>query len=233
MAPELEKLLILQDRDQRIRSLKREQSNAPSERKALEDRLRESRGKLDAVRARSKEVEVERKRLELDAETRRTQIGKFRTQQFETRKNEEYQALGNEIKRFEGEIQSIEDRELDLMEDYEKSKAQIAAVESEFAATKSLIEGQLADLEKKLATVKARLAELETGREALAEGIDETLLDRYQRLFQSKGDAIVALEHEVCMGCHMKVPPQTSLNAKGDKGIVHCDQCGRILYWPE
>ena len=57
------------------------------------------------------------------------------------------------------------------------------------------------------------------------------MLDRFNRLFASKGDAaVVALEHEFCTGCHMKVTTATSVRVKGGLEIVSCEQCGRILY---
>ena len=61
--------------------------------------------------------------------------------------------------------------------------------------------------------------------------MDEDLLDLFSRLFVSKGDAaVVALEHDVCTGCHMKVTTATSVRVKGGREIVSCEQCGRILY---
>jgi uncharacterized protein len=41
---------------------------------------------------------------------------------------------------------------------------------------------------------------------------------------------VVALEHEVCTGCHMKVTTQTAHRVKAGKEIVSCENCGRILY---
>jgi len=68
-------------------------------------------------------------------------------------------------------------------------------------------------------------------RAELAARIDEDLLNRFDRLFKSKGDAaVVALEHEVCTGCHMKVTTATAMRVKAGKEIVSCEQCGRILY---
>ena len=68
-------------------------------------------------------------------------------------------------------------------------------------------------------------------REALAAQIDPDLLDQFERLFNSKGDAaIVAVEHGVCTGCHMKVTTATAARVKAGKEIVSCEQCGRILY---
>ena len=92
----------------------------------------------------------------------------------------------------------------------------------------------MADLEEKGATLETRLQELTNERSTIAETIDEDLLSRFDRLFASKGDAaIVALEHEVCTGCHMKVTTQTAVRVKGGKEMVSCEQCGRILYVSE
>ena len=57
------------------------------------------------------------------------------------------------------------------------------------------------------------------------------VLERFNRLFTSKGDAaVVALEHDVCAGCHMKVTTATAAAVRAGKEIVSCEQCGRILY---
>jgi predicted nucleic acid-binding Zn-ribbon protein len=34
------------------------------------------------------------------------------------------------------------------------------------------------------------------------------------------------------MGCHMKVTSQTAIEVKAQKDVVHCPQCGRMLYLP-
>jgi predicted nucleic acid-binding Zn-ribbon protein len=88
-------------------------------------------------------------------------------------------------------------------------------------------------LREKSTNIQSRIAELEAIRPAATEGIDEDLLERYERLFKNKNaHAIVALEHEVCMGCHMKVTSQTGLELRANKTIVSCPQCGRILHLP-
>ena len=40
---------------------------------------------------------------------------RLKTQQYQTRKNDEFQAIGHEIERYENEIRKIEDEELELM----------------------------------------------------------------------------------------------------------------------
>ncbi len=234
MLQEIEQLLTLQDRDRKIRALKHEIKLAPTQRKDLDARLAAAQQQLDTVKLKGREIEVERKKLENEAQSKRDQIAKYNAQKFQTRKNEEFQALSNEIKRFEDEIRLVEDRELDLMDSAEKMKATIADAEKENTTVKAQVQQQLANLDAKTATIETQLAQIETDRTKLATGIDEDLLDTYDHLFASKGDnAVVALEHEVCMGCHMKLTTQTAVRVKGRREVVHCEQCGRILYFSE
>ncbi|MGB8466496.1 MAG: C4-type zinc ribbon domain-containing protein, partial [Terrimicrobiaceae bacterium] len=96
------------------------------------------------------------------------------------------------------------------------------------------IEHLLAGLESKKANLQARIAELKTEHDRLAQGVNEDVLDIYLHLFKTKhGTAVATLEHEVCMGCHMKVTAQTVVQVRAGREIIHCPQCGRILYMPE
>lgn len=230
MLPEIEKLLILQDRDRKIRTHKQELKLAPLERKELDERSAAAVKQLEAVKLKAKEIEVERKKLEVEAQAKRDTIAKYQTQKFQTRKNEEFQALNNEITRYENEVRALEDRELDLMESAESARAAITATDQETQAVRAQVERQLADLAAKSDALAAQLAELETERATLAAAMDEEVLDTFNRLFASKGEAVVALEHEICTGCHMKVTTQIAVRVRGARELVHCEQCGRILY---
>ena len=231
MHSELEQLLVLQDRQQKIRQIENEIRTVPLQRKSLESQLTASAAALESVKQRARQAEVDRKNLELDVGTRQQSIARLRTQQYETRKNDEFQALGHEIERYEKEITAIEDRELELMDQADKLKTDVAAEEKKAAAAKESISRQLKDLDEKAKTLETRLEELKKERGTLAETIDEDLLDRFDRLFASKGDAaVVALEHDVCTGCHMRVTTATAMRVRAGKEIVSCEQCGRILY---
>jgi hypothetical protein len=228
---ELEQLLVLQDRQQKIRHIENEIRTVPLQRKNLETQLAASQASLEGVKQRARQVEIDRKNLELDVGTRQQSIARLRTQQYETRKNDEFQAIGHEIQRYEKEIVTIEDRELELMDQADRLKLEVAEEDKKATGAKESVSRQLKDLEEKSKTLEARLAELKKERENLAGTIDEDLLDRFDRLFASKGDAaVVALEHDVCTGCHMKVTTATANFVKVGKEIVNCEQCGRILY---
>lgn len=233
MRAELEQLLILQDRQQKIRQIENEIKNLPLQRKHLESQLADGAAALEALKQRARQVEVDRKKLELDVGTRNESINRLKTQQYQTRKNDEFQAMGHEIQRYEDEIRKLEDQELELMEQGDKLKAEVSAEDKKAAASKDSITRQMNDLAEKSKALESRLQELSKERKELAEKMDEDLLNRFERLFASKGDsALVAVEHGVCTGCHMKLTTATVKAAEAGKEIVSCEQCGRILYMP-
>jgi predicted nucleic acid-binding Zn-ribbon protein len=169
-----------------------------------------------------------------EARAKRDAIARYKQQQLQTRRNEEYSALAHEIEAAEKAVTALEDRELDLMEEVEKLMPQITAAEKAHAEERNKIEHLLAGLESKKANLEARIAELKTEHDRLAQGVNEDVLDIYLHLFKTKhGTAVATLEHEVCMGCHMKVTAQTVVQVRAGKEIIHCPQCGRILYMPE
>ena len=231
MQAELEQLLVLQDRQQKIKQIQTEIKSLPQQRQNLEAQLAASAAALAALKHKGQHLEMDRKKLELDAGTRQESITRLKTQQYETRKNDEFRAMGNEIERYEKEIREIEDQELELMDQADKLKVEIGAEDKKASGARESIARQMTDLEEKAKTLETRLTELTAERTEAAGKIDEDLLGRFERLFASKGDAaIVSLEHEVCTGCHMKVTPQTAHRVKNGKEIVSCEQCGRILY---
>ncbi len=179
MLPEVEKLLTLQERDQRIRAFQNELHAIPEERRLKEKQIADSAARLEAAKTRMKQIEVERKKLEGDAQVKRDAIARYKQQQMQTRKNEEFAALNHEIEAAEKVIVSIEDREIELMEEAESLRPAVAEAERAHTEERAKLEAQIAELGKKAGNIQARLTELQSGREALTDGLDEDLLDQY------------------------------------------------------
>jgi predicted nucleic acid-binding Zn-ribbon protein len=233
MLEAIEKLLALQDRDQRLRTLRLELQSIPTEIASKQKLVQDAANRLDAARSRSKAIEVEKKALEVEIAAKREQIARYKNQQLQTRKNEEYSALSHEIANAERAISAIEDKELVLMEEAEGLAPQLAAADKAHAEDKAKYDAQIATIREKEGNLKARIDEMAAGRAGLLEGVDEDLIERYDRLFETKNArAVVAVEHDVCTGCHMKVTAQTSLALRSDKALVSCPQCGRLLHLP-
>src|SRR5256885_7325457 len=156
---ELEQLLILQDRQQKIRQIENEIRNLPLQRKHLESQLAESAASLETIKQKARQVEIDPKKLELDVGTRNESINRLKTQQYQTRKNDEFQTMGYDIKRYEDEIRKLEDAELELMDQGDKLKVEVTAEEKKAAATKDSITRQTNDLGEKSKTLETRMQE--------------------------------------------------------------------------
>jgi len=232
MLETIEKLLVLQDRDRKIHRVQQELAHVGPERETLRSKAAGTQAQLDAAKNRAKQAESDRKRLELDVEGKKTQIEKYANQQLQTRKNEEYRALSQEIETCKAEISGIEDQEIVLMEQIEAAQKDVARLARENDEAKKLVDGQIAQINQREENLKKELTELQHGRADLAAAVEESARTRYERLFKSKGDnVVVGVHHGVCGGCHMKLPPQILVECKSQSEIVGCPNCGRILYY--
>jgi len=228
----IEKLLVLQDRDQKIRRVKGELSHIEPERQTFRARGADAQAAVENVKNRLKQNESDRKSLELEVEAKKELIAKYSLQQFQTRKNEEYRALAHEIELCKEAIIQIEDKELVLMEQAEAGQKELARGSQQLNEVKKLVEDQLAQLAAREQSLKKELAELEANREELASAAGSGPRSRYERLVKNKGErVVVGVEHGVCGGCHMRLPPQLLVMCQADNEIVTCSNCGRILYY--
>jgi uncharacterized protein len=228
----IEKLLTLQDRDRRLLRVKDQLARVAPERQMLQDKAAGARSGLDSAKNKVKLAETERKKLELDVDAKKQQIEKYSLQQFQTKKNEEYRALAHEIEMCREAIGRLEDQQLEVMEQIEGLQKQAIAASRESDEAVKLTEGQLKELAERETALKTELGELESNRDQLTTGVDESILKRYEKLLRSKGDSVVVgIQHGVCGGCHMKFPIQLVVSCQAAKELVTCPNCGRILYY--
>lgn len=228
----IEKLLILQDRDRKIHRLTEELVRTEPERQMLQGKAQSAQATLDTAKARGKQIEADRKKLELDVEAKKTQIEKYSLQQFQTKKNEEYRALAHEIETCKTAIVKLEDQEIELMEQLETVQKSLVEVNREAGEIRKSVDEQIKNLAAREANLKQEVADLQGSRQQLTVQIDETTLARYERLLKHKGEnVVVGVQHGVCGGCHMKIPTQVLVSCQSQKEIVGCPNCGRILYY--
>jgi predicted nucleic acid-binding Zn-ribbon protein len=232
MLESIEKLLILQDRDRRIRQEQGELERIEPERQTLTAKAAAAQAALENAKLRIKQIESARKDLELEVEGKKQMIVRYANQQFQTRKNEEYRALAHEIDTCKAAIFEIENQEIELMEQAEAAQKEALRATQAAKEARALADEQVAQLGAREANLKKELAQLEANREELASAVDEGARNRYERLVRSKGEnVVVGVQHGVCGGCHMKLPPQLLVTCQAEKELVGCSNCGRILYY--
>lgn len=234
MHPAIPKLLQIQERDQRIRQLQKDLKDIPNQQTRARMQLAGDQQAVDAASLAVKEIEVKIKGIQLDVQTRRTSIKRLQDQQFETRKNEEFAALGHEIKRYGDEVSKLEDGELDQMEVLEAAKSALKDKQAKLGETQKRVNDELKALDERGEGVKKRLDEITAERKELTAPVEEDVLELYTRIFNKKGDAaVVPMENAQCGGCHMKVVVGVIQSLKQSESLTQCESCGRILYLVE
>lgn len=232
MLEAIEKLLVLQDRDRKIRRIEAELAHIEPERQSLKSKTSGAMAALEAGKQRVRQIESDRKRLELDVDAKQQQIAKYANQQLQTRKNEEYKALAHEIEGCKADITKIEDQEIGLMEQAEVAQKDLIRLTREADEAKKHADGLVTQLGEREKNLQKELATFQSDREQLAGAVEEVARGRYERLVKTKGEnVLVGVNHGVCGGCHMKLPAQTLVACQADQELVTCINCGRILYY--
>ena len=231
MLPEIEQLLIIQDRDQKITKLNSDIERLPLEEQQAKQRLKSVIESVNSAESEIKVNEVEISKIELDIDTRKDSITKLKNQQLETKKNEEFAAMEHSITNYQDEISQLEDSQLELMEKGEELNNSLEEANDIHAKEQKVVDAELAIIKERKIQFSKKIEELKSDREKIASNIDNDLLDQYNRIFKSKkGVAVSELVNDICSGCHMKVTPTTAGMVRAEKVVSTCDQCGRILY---
>jgi len=230
----LEPIYALQKKDRRLIKIMREIRDIPQRKSDIEAQLAGSAQKLETALDSQKHTEASLKELELEVESLQERIIKYKQQQMEAKTNDQYRAFVKEIGVVDREIGELEDKEIELMEALEKGKAIVSECGERLDGEKAGIAGELAELDDCTATLQEQLEQMKTDRARAAEQCDKAILQKYTRIMNNKRDfAVVMVEpggH--CGGCHMKLPPQVTNDARNPTKIVGCNFCGRIVYNP-
>ena len=125
MNENIRQLLILQDRDMKFTRLEDELESLDPERESAKRDSLKRQEVYDNAKQHLVQLEVRRKDLDNDVETKKEQINKYAQQQLETRKNEEYTALGREIDHVKEAISKIDDEERELLVESDAYKPKI------------------------------------------------------------------------------------------------------------
>jgi predicted nucleic acid-binding Zn-ribbon protein len=230
MHPDVRALLILQEREQRLDSVQEEIDKLPRARAEANAKVATHERDLTGLRDQLRRIEVERKKLELDVQTRRNLISKYERQKFDARKAEEIAALEHAIAQETLDITVAEDAELECMQRAETMEAAAKQAELALIEERQLVErlaGEWSEREKKFLALKV---EAEASLAQAEKGVSDEALERYDRIARAKSPVLVPVKMGTCGGCHMNLPPQTVVTARGGLVLTTCPSCGRLLY---
>jgi predicted nucleic acid-binding Zn-ribbon protein len=228
----LELLLALSGIDTEIQELTAQNEDLPERVAELEEERRRVRAEVEEVEHRLEELAADRKRMERELEDLQAKLADLTAKQLAIKTNEEYAALSHEISFVKTEIVEKEDAVLGVLEQAEGASRELEALRERAASAERDLDGRIGALKEELSRLDDALAIKRDERLRVATRIDDSVLERYERILASKGDSALAnVSDGSCSGCYVTLPPQTVIEVKRADRLMECQSCGRIMYW--
>jgi predicted nucleic acid-binding Zn-ribbon protein len=205
----------------------------PESIRAEERALAAFQATVAAEKKRLQELTVERKQVDLEIEAALAAIRKYRTQQFEVKKNDDYAALGRQIADEEHKKDKIEEKAIGLIEESERLEALLARRADEEKAKREELSGFRGRVDRDLEEVRGRLRHAEARRAELVRSTAPGLVDLYDKIRAKMRDgvAVVEVDRDSCSGCQTRLPPQRINELLRSAEVIRCEGCGRILVY--
>ena len=230
--PQIEKLLILQDHDIALQRIEQELAQLPTEQAKIERLIKEEIDNLEAAGQALKAKEVARSELDQQVKSMEAEVARYKNQQLEVKKNDEYRALTQQSEQCESEISQLEEKEIKLL-------LEIDTAREAYEAEKRTIEERIARQRKEITqlaeraqSLKASIDKAKEAQKAACGGIEPDYLEQYGRVKKlvKRAPYLAPIRDHKCGGCHLRVSNEVSRGAM-DAGEPHfCDQCARMVY---
>jgi len=146
-----------------------------------------------------------------------------------TKDSKELVNLEKEVKSLKSQIKPKEDALLVLMSEVEEREAKVRITGEEIERLKQQWEQRQVTLGQRKSEIETVLGKLGRDRNILEQQIDPEIINIYERIRLTSGQAVVKVERGKCQGCHITVPTSQWQKAKaGD--LIQCTSCSKILY---
>jgi len=225
-------LLELQELDNRLHQLKMQVQSVPEEKKKAEEELSSNFQEISSAQDQVNEAELKIKSSQLDVANETEHMQKLQKQSLLIKDNVAYRAMLSEVETCRNKISTIEDGELELMEDLEKAQAMLGKAKKAQEATQQRVKETCLDLDTRLTNCNKQTEMLQEKRQSFADKIDRTLLNKYTRIRNSgngRQNVLVGVHDGNCGYCHLKLTSQEIVDAK-KRNIVLCGNCGALIY---
>ena len=235
MDSQLLTLIDLQAFDTRIAALEAEAARLPKQIDALHAALADAKKTLETLKAKADLTKKDLRTKEKDLDVVTAKRAKAEARLWEVKNNTEYSAVLAEIEAIKQEKAKGEEEILALMELQEKLAVDVREAEAQFKKREAQARQDEAVVRTKLAEVEAELAVVRGERDSRARELPRPLLADYEKILKARGGlALVAVNSAaICGGCRVSIRPQAIQELRHAQSLIHCESCGRYLYWQE
>lgn len=230
--PEFQELLLLHGRDRRYGKLEEELKLLPDDIKRMEKKILTENESIDLAVSEWKQLESQNNSLEKEIIEIGEKISKNKVRQLGVKKNEEYQALDNEISSLTLLQSQKEDEQIEVLVNIDDAKATAEIAQDKIVSKVKDLERQKQGFEDRIAQVKTELQDLHKEIETARTQVDAEMLKTYDRVKKvvARAPYLAPLKDQKCSGCNLRVSNDVISTALVEQKLTQCDQCGRIVY---
>jgi len=230
--PEFQELLLLHGRDRRYGKLEEELKLLPDDIKRMEKKISTENESIDLAVSEWKQLESQNNSLEKEIIEIGEKISKSKVRQLGVKKNEEYQALENEISSLTLLQSQKEDEQIEVLVNIDDAKATAEIAQDKIVSKVKDLERQKQGFEDRIAQVKTELQDLHKEIETARTQVEAEMLKTYDRVKRvvARAPYLAPLKDQKCSGCNLRVSNDVISTALVEQKLTQCDQCGRIVY---
>lgn len=227
----LDRLVHLQETDEKIVALQKEEEKIPREIEEQEQVFGNSKGRLAQVQESLEELEGKFSEFSRELEEAKDQQRRSQARALAVKTQREYQAVQREGEFARKRRGELEGQVRELQEEKAILEESLLEAQQDLEGKDAALEDKRKQAEARMKAIREEREDLQKTREVEAGLVEPELLAKYQRVFQRyRGKGIVRVTGGVCNGCYMMIPPQLYNQVLAHGGIHTCPNCGRIIY---
>jgi len=229
---QLRTLIDLQRVDARIAGLEAELAKLPTEIAAVHNAVEEARKSVETGKARLDTARKNQRAKEKDLDDNRLKRQKYEGQLYQVKTNKEYSAVLVEIEEVKQETARVEEEVLTLMELQDRLAVEVKDAEARYKERAARGKGEEVTLRERLKDVETELALVRGERQELTRTLPPLVLSDYDKILRNRGVAVAEVtKPNFCGGCRVTITPQRLQELRQQNALIHCESCGRYLYW--
>ena len=234
MSIDFEGLIELQRLDLEIQEAVKILEAIPKLIATIDEKITATDQVVAAAKEKLNQNQKKRRDLESEIKDHKIVIGKYKRQLNEVKTNKEYAALLKEIEETQKKIEDLEEAVIAELINADDIEGEIKSALQKKAHEEDSLNREKKNLLDKAKELEVKKSGLTAEKQAILPKIDPSLLGLYNMIYKKRNGLVLSpVKGEFCSLCHMRIRPQMINEIRERNELILCENCGRILYWPE
>jgi hypothetical protein len=230
--PQIEALHRLQISDLKMVNLERRLAGIPRRLQELTDDLSKLEAMLKSEREKLEETRDFKSGQEMQLRDEEDHIRTSKTRLGSATSSRELNATQREIDTTRRLAQSRSEEISKIKSAIEETEAKIASMETALGDLQTQAAAEKDRLELEKAKLETTLGKTRSARDKLVAKVEKPLFRTYERIRKRAGGiGFVAVRERRCTACKMTVAHSMYVALRRGDEILHCENCGRLLYF--